>query len=114
MQQDKMLKETKQGGTGGNYDEATSSLKSDLIHREEENEKLKVSGCHAKVPPVITSSPPPFFFLQKQLHETRLQARREQQLMMSAWYDIARHTRKEQVGAKVYPSSWLGQQRSKH
>ncbi|KAI8342367.1 hypothetical protein BC941DRAFT_139118 [Chlamydoabsidia padenii] len=91
MQQDKMLKEAKLNGTGGNYDEAVSSLKSELLLRDEENDRLK-----------------------KQLHETRLQARREQQLMMSAWYDIARHTRKDLVGSKIYPGSWVGQQRNRY
>ncbi|CAO3609837.1 unnamed protein product [Cunninghamella echinulata] len=92
MQQDKMLKESsKHVDHSGNYDEAVTSLKAELTIRDEENERLK-----------------------KQLYEVRLQARREQQLMMSAWYDIARHTRKELVSSKAHPTSWLAQQRNKH
>ncbi|KAF7728001.1 hypothetical protein EC973_006766 [Apophysomyces ossiformis] len=88
-QQDKMLKETKIG-EGGNYDEAVASLKTELMLRDEEVEKLK-----------------------KQLHETRLQTRREQQLIISAWYEVTRRTHKELVNSRVYPNpnSWLGQQR---
>lgn len=88
-QQDKMLKETKLGENTGNYDEAVASLKSELLMKDEENEKLK-----------------------KQIHEIRLQARREQQVIISAWYDVARKTHKELSHSKVaYPNSWLGQQR---
>lgn len=43
MQQDKMLKETKLHGTSGNFDEAVSSLQTELALRDEENERLKVS-----------------------------------------------------------------------
>lgn len=82
-----MLKEVKVGDTG-HFDEAYASMKAEAALRDEENEKLK-----------------------KQLHETRLQARREQQLMVSAWYDLSRKTNKEIVAAKQYPNSWLGQQR---
>jgi hypothetical protein len=49
--------------------------------------------------------------LKKQLHETRIQARREQQLMISAWYDMSRRSNKEVVNNRPYPHSWLGQQR---
>ncbi|CAO3632816.1 unnamed protein product [Mucor hiemalis] len=87
-QQDKMLKESKLGDPAGNYDEAVTSLKTEISLRDEENGKLK-----------------------KQLHETRLQSRREQQLMISAWYDLSRKSNKEIVGGKAYPNSWLGQQR---
>ncbi|KAI7872978.1 hypothetical protein BDF14DRAFT_1716129, partial [Spinellus fusiger] len=87
-QQDKMLKETKLGEGIGNYDEAVASLKAELALRDEENEKLK-----------------------KQLHEVRLQARREQQLIISAWYDVTRRTQRELANSKVSPNSWLGQQR---
>lgn len=87
-QQDKMLKESKLGEQNGNYDEAVASLKTEIALRDEENSKLK-----------------------KQLHETRLQSRREQQLMISAWYDLSRKSNKDIVGGKAYPNSWLGQQR---
>jgi protein HOOK3 len=83
-----MLKEAKIGEQSGNFDEAVTSLKAEAALREEEIDKLK-----------------------KQLHETRLQSRREQQLMISAWYDLSRKSNKETVGGKNYPNSWLGQQR---
>lgn len=63
-----------------------SQLKSEIQARSEEAENLK-----------------------KQLHETRIQARREQQLMISAWYDMSRRTNKEVN--RAFPNSWLGQQR---
>ncbi|SAL99981.1 hypothetical protein [Absidia glauca] len=44
IQQDKMLKESKLNGTSGNYDEAVSSLKSELALRDEENDRLKPSN----------------------------------------------------------------------
>ncbi|KAG1469579.1 hypothetical protein G6F56_003177 [Rhizopus delemar] len=87
-QQDKMLKESNLGENGGHFDEAVASLKAEVTLHEEENEKLK-----------------------KQVHEIRLQSRREQQLIMSAWYDMSRKANKEIVNAKSYPVSWLGQQR---
>ncbi|KAL0080668.1 HOOK protein-domain-containing protein [Phycomyces blakesleeanus] len=87
-QQDKMLKETKLGENSGDYDEAVASLRTELSLRDEEIDKLK-----------------------KQMHEVRLQARREQQLIISAWYDVTRRTQKELVNSKVNPNSWLGQQR---
>ncbi|KAI9491199.1 hypothetical protein BDB00DRAFT_511514 [Zychaea mexicana] len=91
MQQDKIIKDGKGSGSGdGNYGEAVASLQAELRLRDEENEKLR-----------------------KQLHEVRLQTRREQQLIISAWYDVARRTHKELVNSKVAPrsNSWLGQQR---
>ncbi|KAL0072933.1 HOOK protein-domain-containing protein [Phycomyces blakesleeanus] len=84
-QQDKMLKETKLGENSGDYDEAVASLRTELSLRDEEIDKLK-----------------------KQMHEVRLQARREQQLIISAWYDVTRRTQKELVNSKVNPNSWLG------
>lgn len=83
-----MLKESKMGDQPGNFDEAITSLKAEAALRDEEYEKIK-----------------------KQLHETRLQSRREQQLMISAWYDLSRKSNKEIVSAKSSPSSWLGGQR---
>ncbi|CAO3623301.1 unnamed protein product [Cunninghamella blakesleeana] len=94
MQQDKLVRESSKQQPvdgNGNYDEAVVSLRQQVSMRDEEVERLK-----------------------KQLYEVRLQARREQQLMMSAWYDIARHTRRELVSPKAYPTSWLAQQRTKH
>ncbi|KAI7846927.1 hypothetical protein BDC45DRAFT_46354 [Circinella umbellata] len=92
MQQDKMIKDSKNGipSGDGNNDEAMAALQTELRLRDEENDKLR-----------------------KQLHEVRLQTRREQQLIISAWYDVARRTQKQLVNSKVapYPNSWLGQQR---
>lgn len=65
-----------------------STMKSEIEQRTEETENLK-----------------------KQLHETRIQARREQQLMISAWYDMSRRINKEVVHNRAFPNSWLGQQR---
>ncbi|RCH77927.1 hypothetical protein CU098_003469, partial [Rhizopus stolonifer] len=62
-QQDKMLKESSLGEGPGDSNETIVALKSEIVLREEENEKLK-----------------------NQIHEIRLQSRREQQLIMSAWY----------------------------
>ncbi|EIE88173.1 hypothetical protein RO3G_12884 [Rhizopus delemar RA 99-880] len=87
-QQDKMLKEAKLDENAGNFDEAVASLKSEIALRDEETEKLK-----------------------KQIHEIRLQSRREQQLIISAWYDISRKTTKETANVKAFPNSWLAQQR---
>ncbi|CAO3698520.1 hypothetical protein G6F70_003099 [Rhizopus microsporus] len=87
-QQDKLLKEQKYDGNSGNFDEAVSSLKAEVALREEETEKLK-----------------------KQIHELRLQSRREQHLIISAWYDMSRRATKDIIMAKAFPNSWLGQQR---
>ncbi|KAJ2964295.1 hypothetical protein NQZ79_g853 [Umbelopsis isabellina] len=89
-QQDKMLKESKIGNSTGNFDEAVMSLKAELQMREDEIEKL-----------------------QSKLHEVRLQSRREQQLIISAWYNVRRQNQKENVNhtRAAAPSSWLGQQR---
>lgn len=83
-----MLKEAKLDENAGNFDEAVASLKSEIALRDEETEKLK-----------------------KQIHEIRLQSRREQQLIISAWYDISRKTTKETTNVKAFPNSWLAQQR---
>ncbi|KAI7904541.1 uncharacterized protein BX663DRAFT_530098 [Cokeromyces recurvatus] len=88
VQQDKVLKDTKPTEDATKYDEAIASLKTEVALRDEENDKLK-----------------------KQLNETRVQARREQQLMISAWYDMSRRANKDIVNSRASPSSWLGQQR---
>ncbi|KAI8142799.1 hypothetical protein BJV82DRAFT_516191 [Fennellomyces sp. T-0311] len=51
--------------------------------------------------------------LKKQIHDVRVQSRREQQLIISAWYDLARRNHREGVGISIRstPSSWLGRQR---
>ncbi|KAI9286976.1 hypothetical protein BC943DRAFT_275454 [Umbelopsis sp. AD052] len=89
-QQDKMLKESRLGHNTGNFDEAVTSLKAELQMREDEIEKL-----------------------QSKLHEVRLQSRREQQLIISAWYGLSLQRPKESMNhaRAAPPSSWLGQQR---
>ncbi|KAF1804766.1 hypothetical protein FB192DRAFT_1420299 [Mucor lusitanicus] len=87
-QQDKLIKELRQQGESGNFDEAVKSLQTEVKMREEEIEKVK-----------------------RQLHETRNQNRREQQLMISAWYDMSRRANRDVVNNKASPISWLGQQR---
>ncbi|KAI8364260.1 HOOK protein-domain-containing protein, partial [Choanephora cucurbitarum] len=86
--QDKMIKEGLVEANGNNYSEAISSMKTEIVMREEEIEKLK-----------------------KLLQETRLQSRREQQLMISAWYDMSKRVNKETSSQKAFPNSWLAQQR---
>ncbi|KAF7728213.1 hypothetical protein EC973_006494 [Apophysomyces ossiformis] len=51
--------------------------------------------------------------LKKQIHDVRLQSRREQQLIISAWYDLARRNHREtsNISMRTTPSSWLGRQR---
>ncbi|KAG0182026.1 hypothetical protein DFQ29_006144 [Apophysomyces sp. BC1021] len=51
--------------------------------------------------------------LKKQIHDVRLQSRREQQLIISAWYDLARRNHREtsNLSIRTTPSSWLGRQR---
>jgi hypothetical protein len=50
---------------------------------------------------------------QSKLHEVRLQSRREQQLIISAWYGLSLQRPKESMNhaRAAPPSSWLGQQR---
>lgn len=83
-----MIKELKQQGESGNFDEAVKSLQTEVKMRDEEIEKFK-----------------------RQLHETRNQNRREQQLMISAWYDMSRRANRDVASNKASPISWLGQQR---
>lgn len=51
--------------------------------------------------------------LKKQIHNVRAQSRREQQLIISAWYDLARRNHRDTASLSIRstPSSWLGQQR---
>ncbi|KAI8979453.1 hypothetical protein BDF20DRAFT_819150, partial [Mycotypha africana] len=98
QKQDKLMKENEREKSSSNhYAEAVESLKEEIHLRDEENNKLK-----------------------KLLHETRSQARREQQLMISAWYDMSRKVNKDMLSNnnnnmvnvnKRQPTSWLGQQR---
>lgn len=108
-QQDKLMKDRFAADNAGNYDEAVSSLKAELALKDEENERLKVNLSDSlSLFTVLTE----LVYLQKQIHELRLQSRREQQLMMSAWCDLARRTHKDLVNSKTpNPNSWLGQQR---
>ncbi|KAI8993526.1 hypothetical protein BDB01DRAFT_703015, partial [Pilobolus umbonatus] len=51
--------------------------------------------------------------LKKQIHDVRLQSRREQQLIISAWYDLIRRNHRDasNLSIRSTPSSWLGRQR---
>ncbi|KAI9253031.1 hypothetical protein BY458DRAFT_535922 [Sporodiniella umbellata] len=84
-QQDKMLKESDLNTLS---EGATALSKSDVALCDEENAKLT-----------------------KQIYEMRIQSRREQQLIMSAWYSISRKVYRELPVSKPLPQSWLGQQR---
>ncbi|KAI8049553.1 HOOK protein-domain-containing protein [Syncephalis plumigaleata] len=98
-QQDRMFKESRTGPIAPQetFEEAVTSLRSELRKRDEEIARLKT-----------------------QVQETRTQARREQQLVVSAWYEIGRrmqstqYTKSYRPGATPQPPapvSWLGQQR---
>ncbi|RUS15059.1 hypothetical protein BC937DRAFT_92954 [Endogone sp. FLAS-F59071] len=89
-QQDKLFKETKANQSKDNtYEEAVKSLQAEVESKSKENENLK-----------------------KQIHEVRLQSRREQQLILSAWNDLGRRLQlqRDNVSSRS-PSSWLAQQR---
>ncbi|KAI8072449.1 hypothetical protein BC940DRAFT_364911 [Gongronella butleri] len=51
--------------------------------------------------------------LRKQIHDVRVKSKREQQLVVSAWYDLAKRNHKEwtHLPSRSTPSSWLGRQR---
>ncbi|KAI8881855.1 hypothetical protein K501DRAFT_295580 [Backusella circina FSU 941] len=51
--------------------------------------------------------------LKKQIQDVRLQSRREQQLIISAWYDLVRRNHRDasNLAIRSTPSSWLGRQR---
>jgi len=90
-QQDKLFKETKANTPKDNgSEEAITSLKAEVKSKEMEIERL-----------------------MKQIHDIKLRARRELQLMSSAWHDInqqvQRHGNTKQQRAQ--PTSWLAQQR---
>ncbi|KAI1315164.1 hypothetical protein EDD11_001221 [Mortierella claussenii] len=93
VQQDTRIKDltkTNQGTDG--YNEAVTSLKSELTSKEEEVESLK-----------------------RQMREMQIQARREQQLMTSAWHDQQKKGLRDNIltqHQRHAPTSWLGVQRS--
>ncbi|KAL1917218.1 uncharacterized protein VTP21DRAFT_4874 [Calcarisporiella thermophila] len=91
-QQDKLFRETKMGAPKENFDEAIQSLNAEIKLREDEITRLR-----------------------KQLHEKDVLTRREQQLILSAWYDIGRRLQRDSLPAAQRapstPVSWLGQQR---
>jgi len=51
--------------------------------------------------------------LKRQIHDVRLQSRREQQLIISSWYELARREKRDSSSLSGRPtsSSWLGRQR---
>ncbi|KAG1099885.1 hypothetical protein G6F42_017757 [Rhizopus arrhizus] len=51
--------------------------------------------------------------LKKQIHDVRQQSKIEQQLIISAWYDLVRRSDRDasSLGFRSTPSSWLGRQR---
>ncbi|KAI9595395.1 HOOK protein-domain-containing protein [Syncephalis fuscata] len=98
-QQDRMFKESKTGPAAPQetFEEALTSLRAEVKKRDEEIARLKT-----------------------QSQEVRNQSRREQQLIVSAWYEIGRrmqstqYSKSHRPGATPQPPapvSWLGQQR---
>ncbi|KAI8333448.1 hypothetical protein BC941DRAFT_357911 [Chlamydoabsidia padenii] len=51
--------------------------------------------------------------IKKQIHGVRLQSKKEQQLIISSWYDLVHKNHREMTGLSIRstPSSWLGRQR---
>ncbi|KAJ3103928.1 hypothetical protein HDU97_009740 [Phlyctochytrium planicorne] len=89
LSQDKQLKEHKAVAPKDNFAEAIASYESMSRDKEEEIEMLR-----------------------KELNDTRRAAKREQELMVSAWYDtILAQSRRNPQRSDVSPSSWLAQQR---
>ncbi|ORY04846.1 hypothetical protein K493DRAFT_48989 [Basidiobolus meristosporus CBS 931.73] len=85
----KMLKEKAETVPKMNYEEALTSLQAELTNRDKEVGRLKAL-----------------------VNETRVQAKREQQLIISAWYDLARRVQRDVAAPQRNgPTSWLGQQR---
>ncbi|KAF9956540.1 hypothetical protein BGZ65_002621 [Modicella reniformis] len=75
----------------GNYNEAVTSLQSELHMKEGEVDTLK-----------------------RQIYETRVRVRREQLLMTSAWHDQQKRDIRENILSqhqRLAPTSWLGVQR---
>ncbi|KAF9437139.1 hypothetical protein BGZ76_001849 [Entomortierella beljakovae] len=92
MQQDARIKEgNKATHDADGYNEAITSLKSELTSKEEEVEILK-----------------------RQMRDMQTQVRREQQLISSAWHDSLAKGVRENIltqHQRVAPTSWLGIQR---
>lgn len=83
--QDKKIKELVSSSTSENFLEAVQSLEHTLKQREAEIQRL------------VT-----------EIKDTRMAAKREQRLMMSAWYELGIQFQRKSGGG---PVSWLGQQR---
>ncbi|KAI8897946.1 hypothetical protein BC833DRAFT_591656 [Globomyces pollinis-pini] len=86
LSQDKKIKELVQAGTTENFAEAINSLESTLRIREAELDRSR-----------------------QELQDTRAAARREQRLIMSAWYELG--IQFQQRANTNAPTSWLAQQR---
>ncbi|KAI8372964.1 HOOK protein-domain-containing protein, partial [Radiomyces spectabilis] len=89
-QQDRMLKDIKFGQHSTSHKMSAASLQAAIKQREEENDRLKM-----------------------QLRESRVQARREQQLLLCAWQDVARRAHRTLIHSRLYPSAWFGAQSRK-
>lgn len=80
-------------------------------NREEENELLKVR----QIPRMRLRKhfALKILYLQRQIQDVRLQSRREQQLIISSWYELARQEKRDSSSLSGRPtsSSWLGRQR---
>lgn len=82
-------------GSSGSFSEAVTSLQNSLSIRTSECERLK-----------------------SELDDTRSAARREQRLMLSAWYELGMKVSTNGSGDELFPNknesaSWLRQQRRK-
>ncbi|KAJ3341514.1 Protein Hook 1 [Gonapodya sp. JEL0774] len=110
--QDSTIKELKAAGVGSdavNFNEALTSLKSEIAAKESDIARLRKTLEETK----------------DALDETRSSARREQRLLMSAWYDVGMQLQRRSMGMNGQPqmvagkappspvgSSWLAQQRA--
>jgi hypothetical protein len=80
-------------------------------NREEENELLKVRHCLSYEG--VQNDADKYCYFQRQIQDVRLQSRREQQLIISSWYELARQEKRDSSSLSGRPtsSSWLGRQR---
>lgn len=91
-QQDAILKAGKSKQVNEGTEEMFAKLKEEMTRKDQEIGTLK-----------------------KQVADTKLQARREQQLIISAWHSIGSRIQRDNVAGQrasaAPPASWLGQQR---
>ncbi|ORX58691.1 hypothetical protein DM01DRAFT_1301309 [Hesseltinella vesiculosa] len=79
---------------------------------------VRFNGGQSEEPASLSSRPPrskeeEYDLLKKQIQDVRLQSKRDQQLVVSAWYDLAKRNQKDwtHLSSRSIPSSWLGRQR---